>query len=1150
MPFDPFNTDLWAPTGRPLKQEAQMQADPEKQKLDLQPLGDEEEDNLLYNAGSRVLAGVGYVGGLLDKYTGGRAVRGILGGNLREAASVLPFSDTLGITDEQQAVSGKQLLQNAGLLDKDDDSLWGTIAGAGTEIALNPATYLSFGSSALTEAGQAAAKVGELPTSLLGRIKGFSRLANVDPAVVSGPLADIPSAAIKTAANLGVDPESLIGKPLGAIANVHLPFMHNSPLALLGANEGGANLVENVGKGLNYLGTQTPLKYPVAAANAVLEPLGRYGRALFSGDAGGMTSQLGQDTAKGYNAAVESGTAEVRGEAFDAMQKLQKGGLYEDAELVRQAAENPNTPLPGQTPEYQVGSEVGEDLRAASQARRERLANLGMDKPDKLQYDPVTHQPIEYSSAHSSLPPVSSWRDALGQGGAQSGPALPLSPSALGQADPMWQNIPGGRATANAMSVDPDVSGVAGRLQPAQVPNLEMRAKLIRERYLGFSPEDEADAIRLQAQAKGLPASGQSLATDNPLFQGPAAAENGLTPAEQNLLDRHSQSYDLANRLASLDKQYADTGTPLFNNHPIEDFMNTGKAEVKQEAALHAVHQMIADSAVPLSEAPPNSSPLNAELFQKLGMTAPEQALAHQSELLLSNGKIGQTGGSIPQLFVPPDVLADATRFNQGHTLPRAIAPLVHGLDWVTNLTKAWETGPWPGFWARNFTSGQFMNFVKGASDPRYTGFESWRSYAQPIKDAYDLIQGKTVAGAADLPHFAGMGLTDEQATAEIAKNAFMHRVLAGGGQTGEILGPTQGTKLLGQIPGQVPFDPLEVGKEFLKDVKTPAGWNPVGVAGVAGYNTDANAFVKSGRELSGAVDDVNRLSAYIAKLRQGEAFDVAGSNVRGMHVDYDKLTGFERNVMRRVLPFYSYHRGIIPAVLDELAQNPGGLAGQYAMQSNLLRQNSKGFVPEYLGGGLALPLGGEDKDTGMQRFLTRIDNPVEASFDPIGNSVQDTALGLLGQTNPVFKGPLEFATGKQFFTGRDLGDLYPITGSTLADQAIMNSPASRAFTTARTLMDERKGLGIKALNLTTGIHVSDVDIEKARDLAARDYIKDELQGQNQVGRSESFYARPDEIENLTPDQIAMLRLQKALDKRGKTRAATTRTIGGGAGNL
>jgi hypothetical protein len=119
--------------------------------------------------------------------------------------------------------------------------------------------------------------------------------------------------------------------------------------------------------------------------------------------------------------------------------------------------------------------------------------------------------------------------------------------------------------------------------------------------------------------------------------------------------------------------------------------------------------------------------------------------------------------------------------------------------------------------------------------------------------------------------------------------------------------------------------------------------------------------------------------------------------------------------------------------------------------------------------------------------------------------------------------------------------DLYPRTGSSIADQIIMNSPLSRALTTYGQLTDPRKDLPAKAINLGTGAKLSDIDLERQRDLAARDLIADELRGQQGVGRFERFYARPEMQDQLTPENVAMLRWQQALDQKAKEQAKTQR---------
>jgi hypothetical protein len=78
-----------------------------------------------------------YAGGSLDKP--GRAVRGLLGGRPDEFANLLPFSDSLGVTDPANQVSGRDLVTNA--FGSTGSDLGDSILGFGAEMALDPTTY-------------------------------------------------------------------------------------------------------------------------------------------------------------------------------------------------------------------------------------------------------------------------------------------------------------------------------------------------------------------------------------------------------------------------------------------------------------------------------------------------------------------------------------------------------------------------------------------------------------------------------------------------------------------------------------------------------------------------------------------------------------------------------------------------------------------------------------------------------------------------------------------------------------------------------------------------------------------------------------------------------------------------------------------------
>jgi hypothetical protein len=114
---------------------------------------------------------LGYVGSSLDKP--GRAVRGILGGRPQEALAALPFSDTLGITDPSNAVSGRGLLEQLGALSPKEEGEGfglGDLAGMGVSMATDPLTYLGgLGASKLLGhlMGGAAGEAGDVAAQAL-----------------------------------------------------------------------------------------------------------------------------------------------------------------------------------------------------------------------------------------------------------------------------------------------------------------------------------------------------------------------------------------------------------------------------------------------------------------------------------------------------------------------------------------------------------------------------------------------------------------------------------------------------------------------------------------------------------------------------------------------------------------------------------------------------------------------------------------------------------------------------------------------------------------------------------------------------------------------------------------------------------------------
>ncbi|MDR3635697.1 MAG: hypothetical protein P4L84_17980 [Isosphaeraceae bacterium] len=159
---------------------------------------------------SSTLNAVGQVGSTLDKYTGGRAVRGALAGKPRELASVIPFSDTLGLTNEHDATSGRDLLDHYGVTAKGDNSLGAHAAGFLADNVLSPANWLGAG---------AAFKAA--PTLAKGLSSGAKALSGLD-------LIDHIGAGAKGVATAG---KNFLANDAGSLK---IPDLHSAIMAQMG----------------------------------------------------------------------------------------------------------------------------------------------------------------------------------------------------------------------------------------------------------------------------------------------------------------------------------------------------------------------------------------------------------------------------------------------------------------------------------------------------------------------------------------------------------------------------------------------------------------------------------------------------------------------------------------------------------------------------------------------------------------------------------------------------------------------------------------------------------------------------------------------------------------------------------------------------
>jgi len=103
---------------------------------------------------------------------------------------------------------------------------------------------------------------------------------------------------------------------------------------------------------------------------------------------------------------------------------------------------------------------------------------------------------------------------------------------------------------------------------------------------------------------------------------------------------------------------------------------------------------------------------------------------------------------------------------------------------------------------------------------------------------------------------------------------------------------------------------------------KLPTRWQKL----ASGLNLPSrdNYLLRAGTKFNSAIENNARFAHFIAKREQGLSVFDAGASTRKYLFDYNDLSNFERQVFKRVSPFYTFTRKSIPLYAEMLVTNPG----------------------------------------------------------------------------------------------------------------------------------------------------------------------------------------------------------------------------------
>lgn len=1083
----------------------------------------------LLNAGT---SGLGHVLGVLDKP--GQAVRGVLAGHgLASLKHLVPFSDTTGLTTEKDHVRGRDLLNQWGVTSKRDKGwgAWG--AGLATDIATDPLSYMTFGAKhAMTATGKALQKAGHLD--------GWGRKALLEgfDATESGLRAQGRKG---RSINRMVDQGKRIARPeaealgakqgeaLSGLANIGIPF---GPKLTLGTGKGA----QAVAGAFDTVGDK--LKYGTA--------IGRGYNALFDPKVMGATGEAMQRGAAKY------GHPELEAQQIAARRHIHD--VISDLDPVIRA--NPNVPESVITSAARANAEqaanrfdpgimadvdgVGRRINDNQDKYLLEAQKIGLPLQDAA--DPyiqnvhrqsvnVNHKSLQLSGKKQNLYAIASG-------------------SNMGRS-PLYRGLPGG-----ANSVDRwynQFAGTVGEIDPALAGKGLKSAR--------------------KANRKTLKANAQAINADIELDMLKSGRILNLTDDTAKAFAEKSKK--LSSRISRADPKYATTpagpGLPFYSPNLVASETQRAAQHARTMAYGKAAIGTIGDTAVAGGEVPV------IKLLNKLGLDAGNRNEIGASTIEVLRGLARKGMPAVDrmkpelvyrhgmQMGVPADQAAQILKSYGKWTAPEQIKAPLKFYDSFTNLFKPLAYTVWLPSHVRNLVTALTNDATRGV---RYGD----------LRDATHIMTGR---GSRDLSGInpAFDALHPSARPAAIRREAYANANIFGGHNLGNDVSDavqsltTGGDRFTPNIPGSnltgthgnIPADAADLvfrqglfntipaagramrdslGGLFNKNRSWGQGLNEhLGVAGVGGVTRDMNPAIEAGRVGGTNIENWVRMAQYLRESRNGASGLVAGREVNNLHFDYDHLTQFEKQVMRRAVPFYTFARKNLPLQMDRVIHQPGVFNAQYKpfFQQN---EDERGYVPKYLSSGIAIPTGPEVD--GKRQYISKLGLPAEEAFEKFHfqNGLPDTratALDFMGNLNPLIKGPMEQLFGKQFHTQRELTDLRaPAAASAVGrlfgednpqrlSQLLANSPATRFVTSLDKIIDSRKGIVPKAANLLTGVRVTDVDAEKQRAIELRTTLEGIMRRQPHLAKYNSFFVRPEDYENLTPEETQLMRLYSGI---------------------
>jgi hypothetical protein len=186
------------------------------------------------------------------------------------------------------------------------------------------------------------------------------------------------------------------------------------------------------------------------------------------------------------------------------------------------------------------------------------------------------------------------------------------------------------------------------------------------------------------------------------------------------------------------------------------------------------------------------------------------------------------------------------------------------------------------------------------------------------------------------------------------------------------------------------------------------------------------NYAFRLSKAIGTALENNARLAHFIDKLKSGSSIDDAVLSVKKYLFDYNDLTKFEKTVLKRVFPFYTWTKNNIPLQLEHLITQPGKYAGlekviraieKISMGDN--RPANEKYLSDYIKNNTSMRVGYNKETNTYQYFLLGNWLPSYQAMDFLSQPLYN----MMAMLTPILKTPMELLANKSSFFRNTLGE-------------------------------------------------------------------------------------------------------------------------------